>query len=35
MTIAEWTPLNLGHLISHTDQAVAILRDRSALPEGS
>ena len=32
MTIAEWTPLILGHLISHTGQAVAILRDRGALP---
>jgi uncharacterized damage-inducible protein DinB len=35
MTIAEWTPLILGHLISHTDQAMAILRDRGAMPEGS
>ena len=35
MTIAEWTPLILGHLIGHTDQAVAILRDRGAMPEGS
>ena len=35
MTIEEWTPLILGHLISHTDQAAAILRDRGALPEGS
>jgi len=35
MTIAEWTPLILGHLVSHTEQAVAILRDRDALPEGS
>lgn len=34
MTIADWTPLILGHLISHTDQAVAILRDREAMPEG-
>jgi hypothetical protein len=23
------------HLISHTDQAIAILRDRDALPAGS
>ena len=35
MTIADWTPLILAHLISHTDQAVAILRDREAMPEGS
>jgi hypothetical protein len=35
MTIADWTPLILGHLISHTDQAVAILRDSEAMPEGS
>jgi DinB superfamily len=34
MTIAEWTPLILGHLISHTDQATAILRDRDALAPG-
>jgi hypothetical protein len=34
-TIAEWTPLIFGHLIGHTDQAVAILRDRDAMPEGS
>lgn len=34
MTIAEWTPLILGHLISHVDQAAAILRDRDALPAG-
>jgi uncharacterized damage-inducible protein DinB len=34
MTIAEWTPLILGHLISHTGQAAAILRDRDALPAG-
>lgn len=34
MTAAEWTPLILGHLISHTGQAAAILRDRDALPAG-
>lgn len=35
MTVAEWTPLIIGHLTSHVDQAVAILRDRDAMPEGS
>lgn len=35
MTVAEWTPLIIGHLTSHIDQAVAILRDRGAFPEGS
>jgi hypothetical protein len=35
MTIAEWTPLILGHLIGHTYQAVAILRDRDTMPEGT
>lgn len=34
MTVAEWTPLIIGHLTSHVDQAVAILRDRDAMPEG-
>ena len=34
MTIAEWTPLIIGHLTGHVDQAVAILRDRDAMPEG-
>ena len=35
MTVREWTPLILGHLTSHVDQAVAILRDRGALPAGA
>ena len=34
MTIAEWTPLILGHLTGHVEQAVEILRDRDALPAG-
>jgi uncharacterized damage-inducible protein DinB len=34
LTIAAWTPLIIGHLTGHVDQAVAILRDRDALPEG-
>ncbi len=34
MTIAEWTPLILGHLTAHVDQAAAILRDRDAMPAG-
>ncbi len=35
MTIADWTPLILGHLTGHVEQAVEILRDRDALPEGA
>lgn len=34
MTVAEWTPLILGHLASHVDQAVEVLQDRDAMPEG-
>jgi hypothetical protein len=32
MTVREWTPLIIGHLTGHVDQAVEILRDRDALP---
>jgi uncharacterized damage-inducible protein DinB len=35
MTVREWTPLITGHLTGHVDQAVAILRDRDALPQGA
>lgn len=35
MTVREWTPLIIGHLTSHVDQAVDILRDRDALPQGA
>jgi uncharacterized damage-inducible protein DinB len=35
MTVAEWTPLVLGHLSSHVEQAVEILHDRDAYPEGA
>ena len=31
MTIEEWTPLILGHLTSHVEQAHDILRDRGVL----
>lgn len=34
MTVAEWTPLIIGHLTSHVDQAIEILRDRDAMPVG-
>jgi hypothetical protein len=33
MTVREWTPLITGHLTGHVDQALAILRDRDALPQ--
>ncbi|MBV9819013.1 MAG: DinB family protein [Solirubrobacterales bacterium] len=32
MTVAEWTPLILGHAAGHVDQAVEILTDRDAMP---
>ena len=35
MTIAEWMPLLIGHLLGHTDQARDILRKRGVLPAGS
>jgi hypothetical protein len=35
MTVSEWTPLILGHLSSHVEQAVEILRDREAYPAGA
>ncbi len=34
MTVAEWTPIITGHLVGHIDQALDILRDREAMPEG-
>jgi uncharacterized damage-inducible protein DinB len=35
MTVREWTPVIVGHLTGHVDQAVEILRDRDALPQGA
>lgn len=35
MTVAEWTPLILGHLQSHVAQAEDILRSRDAHPDGA
>jgi uncharacterized damage-inducible protein DinB len=34
MTVAQWTPLIVGHLSGHVDQAFAIMTDREFLPEG-
>ena len=34
-TVAEWTRTIAGHLVGHVDQALDILRDREALPEGA
>jgi len=31
MTVAEWTPLIIGHLTSHVDQAFEILQNRGVL----
>jgi uncharacterized damage-inducible protein DinB len=35
MTVAEWTPLIVGHLTGHVEQAFEVLRDRGAFPEGA
>jgi uncharacterized damage-inducible protein DinB len=35
MTIAEWMPLLIGHLLGHADQARDILRKRGVLPAES
>jgi uncharacterized damage-inducible protein DinB len=35
MTVREWTPIIVGHLTGHVDQALEILRDRDALPQGA
>lgn len=35
LTIAEWTPLIIGHLAGHVEQALAILRDRGVAFEGA
>lgn len=34
MTVAEWTPLIIGHAAGHVDQAFDIMRDRGFAPEG-
>jgi hypothetical protein len=31
MTVAEWTPIIIGHLTSHVDQAFEILQNRNVL----
>ena len=35
MTVADWIPLIVGHLTGHAEQALDVLRDRGALPEGA
>ena len=35
MTVREWTPLIIGHVISHVDHATEILTDRDAMPTGA
>ena len=35
MAVAEWVPLIVGHLTGHVDQALEVLADRGALPEGA
>ncbi len=35
MTITQWMPLLIGHLLGHTEQARAILRTRGILPAES
>jgi hypothetical protein len=34
MTVTEWTPLIVGHLTGHVQQAIDILQSRDALPAG-
>ena len=34
MTIIDWTPIITGHLVGHAQQAVDVLTNRNALPEG-
>ena len=34
MTVADWTPLIIGHITGHATQALDVLRDRGALAEG-
>lgn len=34
LTIAEWTPLIIGHVNGHVDQAFDIMRDREFAPDG-
>jgi DinB superfamily len=35
MTVVEWVPLIVGHLTGHAEQALEVLRDRDAFPEGA
>jgi hypothetical protein len=35
MTVTDWTPLIVGHLTGHVEQALEVLRDRGAFPEGA
>jgi uncharacterized damage-inducible protein DinB len=35
MTVADWVPLIVGHLTGHATQALDVLRDRGAFPEGA
>lgn len=34
MTVREWTPIIAGHVESHVQQALDIMRDREFLPDG-
>lgn len=34
MTIAQWTPLIIGHLTGHADQVYGIMDDRGFAPDG-
>ena len=34
MTIGDWTPLIVGHLVGHVDQAFEIMADRGFTPDG-
>ncbi|MGQ0574240.1 MAG: DinB family protein [Pseudonocardia sp.] len=34
LTVAEWTPLIIGHVTGHVEQTFAIMRDREFAPAG-
>lgn len=34
MTIGDWTPLIVGHVVGHVEQAFEIMRDRGFAPDG-
>ncbi len=35
MSVADWTPLIVGHLVGHVEQGFAVMDDRNLAPAGS